>query len=60
MAHATTMSSATPEEPERCADPTVRVHDISHVEFIKPDLGAAESYFHDFGLTTVERGPQGR
>ena len=45
------------DDPSRSADPLVRVRDVSHVEFIKPDLGAAESFFHDFGLHTVERTP---
>ncbi|WP_431236003.1 VOC family protein (plasmid) [Mycolicibacterium psychrotolerans] len=45
------------EDPPRSPDPLVRVRDVSHVEFIKPDLGAAESFFHDFGLHTVERTP---
>lgn len=43
------------EDPERSDDPVVRVHDVSHVEFIKPDLDAAEAFYHAFGLHTVSR-----
>ncbi|MEU3010289.1 VOC family protein [Nocardia asteroides] len=49
--------TAAPADPERSAEPTVKAHDVSHVEFIKTDLGAAEAFFHSFGLTTVQRTP---
>ncbi|WP_280493178.1 VOC family protein [Nocardia asiatica] len=52
---ATPPTTAAPADPERSAEPTVKAHDVSHVEFIKTDLGAAEAFFQDFGLTTVQR-----
>jgi hypothetical protein len=37
------------EHPGRAANPIVKVHDLAWLEFLKPDLGKAETFAHAFG-----------
>ncbi|MET7986633.1 VOC family protein [Streptomyces sp. NPDC005281] len=43
------------EHPGRAAQPVIKVVDLAWLEFTKPDLDRAETFAHDFGLTTAAR-----
>jgi hypothetical protein len=40
---------------DRASDPVVKVEDLAWLEFVKPDLDAAERFAHDFGFVTTGR-----
>src|SRR4051812_49227850 len=47
---------ALPEEHRgRAKNPIIKVVDLAWLEFVKPDLAAAERFAHAFGFTTVSR-----
>ncbi|MEU4682286.1 2,3-dihydroxybiphenyl 1,2-dioxygenase [Streptomyces xinghaiensis] len=43
------------EHPGRAARPVIKVTDLAWLEFTKLDLDRAETFAHDFGLTTAAR-----
>src|SRR4029453_14264767 len=43
------------EHPGRANNPVIKVLDLAWLEFVKPDLAAAERFAHAFGFTTVSR-----
>lgn len=43
------------EHPGRAAQPVIKVADLAWLEFTKPDLDRAETFAHDFGLSTAAR-----
>ena len=45
------------EHPGRAANPVVKVHDITWLEFEKPNLAAAEAFALAFGFATALRTP---
>jgi catechol 2,3-dioxygenase-like lactoylglutathione lyase family enzyme len=50
------MDQTTPQ-PSRHPSPTAKANKLAHLIFERPDLGAAERFLTDFGLTIVERTP---
>ena len=43
------------EHPGRAKNPVIKVRDLAWLEFVKPDLVAAERFAHAFGFATVSR-----
>lgn len=49
------MIELTTPQPARHPQPTVRAQSLAHLLFERPDLGKAERFLVDFGLSVVER-----
>src|ERR1700759_1569172 len=46
------------EHPGRSANPLVKVAGLTWLEFEKPDLSRAETFFSDFGFVVADRTPE--